>query len=61
MRILPFLTGATHHQPTLEPRQFKGCLPTAGTLLKPKIVEGTEDKLKESEIKNTITTEGLES
>lgn len=43
-------------------RCTKTLLLTAATLLQPKIVEGTEDKLKEeSQIKNSITTEGPES
>ena len=56
IHIWPFSIGATRHQPVLERHQLKGCLedalvktllPTAGTLLQPKIVEGTENKLKE--------------
>ncbi len=51
--IVLFRIGVTRNRPVLELRQFKCCLedvqrhqlPTAGTLLQPKIVEGMEDKV----------------
>ena len=56
-----FWNGATHLHPVSDHHQYKDCLDdaktllaTAGTLLQPKILEGTEDKLKERKMKQAL-------